>query len=524
MTKLYSWIFLALFSLNLTAQNQVPQILNAKDSLLIPTQTFQLWFEISDAESDPVDVSIQYSNDDGKTFSPINSGLSGDIGFPIASDGSQRMVSWNYTGVISDIEAEFVRMRIIADDRQSIDIQELVNQVDTNRLKSDLAYIAAGRRHRSTGTTLLRMTKDTLESLFENSGLEHERQNFDFSGYNAENIIGKSFGINDPSKVYVVDAHFDSVINSAGADDNASGTVGVMEACRILSAYGFEHSVKFIGFDLEEAGLVGSMDYLSSGGVAPSEQIGGVINFEMIGYFDNNINTQTLPTGFDLLYPDVYSKIQADTFKGNFITNVGNMNSSDFMQAFEDAGKMYVPDLLTYSVIADAAGFTPPDFLRSDHASFWLNGHKALMITDGANFRNPNYHTPDDIIPTINYSFMSNVIKTAIATIAEQAKIRHSSQVILPPNQLSTSVQLPECNFRISPNPADQHLQFSLGDCPYSFDFIEVYNLNGVRQRQVKIRGNDLLQLNTKHWSRGVYIFKFIGKQGYTFRKIIIEH
>jgi len=524
MTKLFFSLLIVLSSLSLTAQNEIPQILNARDSLHIPTQTFQLWFEVSDTESDPVEISIQYSNDNGKTFLPISSGLSGDVGFPIASDGSQRMVTWNYAGVIADNEAEFVRMRIIADDRQTIDIQQLVNQVDTNRLKSDMAYIAAGRRHRSTGTTLLRLTKDTLQNLFEDVGLQSERQSFDFSGYNAENIIGKTFGISDPSKVYMVDAHFDSVINSAGADDNASGTVGVMEACRILGAYGFEHTVNFIGFDLEEAGLVGSMDYLSSGGVAPSEQIGGVINFEMIGYFDDQPNSQTLPIGFDLLYPDIYSKVQADTFKGNFITNIGNMNSSDFMQAFEDAGKTYVPELITYSVVADAGGFTPPDFLRSDHASFWLNGHKALMITNSANFRNPNYHTPDDVISTINYAFMANVIKAAIATIAEQAKIRHSSQVILPPNNLTTSIQLPECNFRISPNPADQHLQLNFGNCPYSFDFLKIYDLNGIQQREVKIQGNDLLQLNTKHWSRGVYILKFIGKQGYTFRKIVIEH
>jgi hypothetical protein len=43
-----------------------------------------------------------------------------------------------------------------------------------------------------------------------------------------------------------------------------------------------------------------------------------------------------------------------------------------------------------------------PDTRRSDHAPFWDLGYKAMMVTDTANLRNPNYHRPTDIVISIN--------------------------------------------------------------------------------------------------------------------------
>jgi Zn-dependent M28 family amino/carboxypeptidase len=45
----------------------------------------------------------------------------------------------------------------------------------------------------------------------------------------------------------------------------------------------------------------------------------------------------------------------------------------------------------------------------SDHSSFWDHGFPALMVTDTAFLRNPNYHLPSDTIETLDFEFMRKV-------------------------------------------------------------------------------------------------------------------
>lgn len=54
---------------------------------------------------------------------------------------------------------------------------------------------------------------------------------------------------------------------------------------------------------------------------------------------------------------------------------------------------------------------------RSDHKSFWLQGHPTFMITDTANFRNRRYHTKDDRADSINYSCLAKVTKSLSLTL-----------------------------------------------------------------------------------------------------------
>jgi hypothetical protein len=49
-----------------------------------------------------------------------------------------------------------------------------------------------------------------------------------------------------------------------------------------------------------------------------------------------------------------------------------------------------------------------PNLLRSDHVPFWAQGIGALMVTDTANFRNPNYHRASDTVETIDRRFLGD--------------------------------------------------------------------------------------------------------------------
>ena len=50
----------------------------------------------------------------------------------------------------------------------------------------------------------------------------------------------------------------------------------------------------------------------------------------------------------------------------------------------------------------------------SDHWAFWQAGYSAIMITDTAFFRNPHYHLPSDTMDTLDYTFMSELVKSLL--------------------------------------------------------------------------------------------------------------
>ena len=55
-----------------------------------------------------------------------------------------------------------------------------------------------------------------------------------------------------------------------------------------------------------------------------------------------------------------------------------------------------------------------PSVRLSDHSSFWDQGFKAVMITDSAFYRNPNYHLPTDTMEKLDYGFMAELVKSLI--------------------------------------------------------------------------------------------------------------
>ncbi|MDX1686253.1 MAG: M28 family peptidase, partial [Saprospiraceae bacterium] len=347
MRHLLLLLYLLLTTAASFSQNQPPVIdnidinFNAADQMTIT-------YDLQDAENDDAEISLRVSDDNGKTYTINTSGATGDIGYPVLP-GNGKVIQWNYSGQI-DMDGNY-KLMLVADDRQPVDIQALVDGVDSTRLRNDLEVIE-GVRHRTTGATHLENVKALIADRFDMYGLEDESVSWDRGGYDAKNIIGTKRGLSDQAEIYIIDGHFDTVDDSPGADDNGSAVAGVLEAARILAPYHFDKTIKFIGFDLEEAGLVGSNHFVNVDGLKAYETVGGVFNLEMIGYFNNTPNSQTFPFGFEQIYPQVYDTVRRDSFRGNFITNVGIETHPDLNQAFEDAATQYVPDLKVISLLA----------------------------------------------------------------------------------------------------------------------------------------------------------------------------
>ena len=135
-----------------------------------------------------------------------------------------------------------------------------------------------------------------------------------------------------------------------------------------------------------------------------------MINYEMIGYYTNE--------NVDLSKLSMYiTKKQADISKGNFIAMVCDEQSQEFMNEFDfeniDKKIEYVEAMIPTPINSITA---------SDHLNFWKYGFKAIMVTDTAHFRNPNYHTKNDTLETLDVNKMQYVVDLVVDGIKQIVK------------------------------------------------------------------------------------------------------
>ncbi len=202
----------------------------------------------------------------------------------------------------------------------------------------------------------------------------------------------------------LIGAHYDAVVGSPGADDNATGVSVLLELARIFASKSSPYPLRLVAFDLEEYGLIGSACYANLL-KQQAQPLRLMISLEMLGYFDLGDNSQKYPTGLDRFYPN----------QGNFIALIGNLCT--------------IPDLIHICRCIVKAGVSSkwlpttmkakfiPDTRRSDHAAFWDNGYPAIMITDTANLRNPNYHKPSDTIETLNLHLLTGILNGLVLSL-----------------------------------------------------------------------------------------------------------
>jgi hypothetical protein len=95
---------------------------------------------------------------------------------------------------------------------------------------------------------------------------------------------------------------------------------------------------------------------------------------------------------------------------------VGNRKSKKFGQSIFQSFKKN-EQLPVETLFVPFNGRILPDTRLSDHSPFWDAGLFAVMITDTAFFRNPNYHTPKDTFDTLDYFFMAELVKSLLITL-----------------------------------------------------------------------------------------------------------
>lgn len=277
-------------------------------------------------------------------------------------------------------------------------VYELMAQVSEDSLMENIQHLEDyGTRNCYEEESFL--AQDWIYSKFESFGLDTELQDFTMpAGEASDNVIATLPGTVYPDEYVVLGAHYDSYSYSnaaPGADDNATGTCGIIETARILSQYTFDKTIIFCAFSGEEYGLYGSEAYASQA-EEDGMNILGYFNIDMAGYLHPGDEIHT-----DMINPE---------------------SAQDLADFYEEVAGVYLPDF----------GVFPGTLIGgdSDHTSFNNHGYMGIFPFEDSENYSPYIHSPDDLIgPSVNSSEMvATFTKATLASVVTMAN-PHSAQV-----------------------------------------------------------------------------------------------
>jgi Zn-dependent M28 family amino/carboxypeptidase len=251
-----------------------------------------------------------------------------------------------------------------------------------------------------------------IQSFYEDLGLPVENQTYRYNNLAVGNVISKLEPRESPSQSFLLGAHYDSVVGTVGADDNAAAIAVQLETARglkkIADSRKLNMSVKFVSFVLEEpptfaTRYMGSKVYAKKAR-SDGEHLDGMICLEMVGYFCDQPGCQSYP--FPLMFMN-YPKT------GNFIGIVGNSQSRGLTRGLEQAFEKN-PELPVVTLTVPFSGWVMPAVRLSDHSAFWDEGYNAVMVTDTAFYRNPHYHLSSDTMDKLDFRRMAELVRSLL--------------------------------------------------------------------------------------------------------------
>lgn len=269
-------------------------------------------------------------------------------------------------------------------------IADQIDVVSYRHYLDDVLYTHTGDNRGRFGAQRT-LARDAIFAELQSFGLEVVRQPVPDAPYPCENVIGTQSGTVDASVQFIISGHFDSVGNP-GADDDASGVAAMLEIARVLSQYETHYTIKYIGFDLEEQGLVGSEYYVQQ---YWGDDIHGMISLDMIAFNGGTGTTRIIGGG----YP------------------ASTAWKSALAQAVTEYGQGLVPEVRNQLV-------------GSDHVPFEWAGYPACVMNEDGFASNPCYHRTCDTVDTpgyIDYAYAVRQARSVAGLLADVAV------VILPP-------------------------------------------------------------------------------------------
>ncbi|HEX6324713.1 MAG TPA: M20/M25/M40 family metallo-hydrolase [Vicinamibacterales bacterium] len=197
-------------------------------------------------------------------------------------------------------------------------------------------------------------------------------------GGRTANVLATLKGTVHPEVIYVVSSHYDSVAGGPGADDDTSGTAALLEAARIMAKHPQPATIVFASFTGEEAGLLGSREFVRR--VTEAKwNVAGALNNDMIGWANDHRLDNTI------------------------------RYSNPGIRDIQHAVALTFTDLITYDAL----------YYRSTDAAAFYEAWGDIVGGIGSYpvLGNPHYHQPHDWLDTINHQLVTEVAKTTAATL-----------------------------------------------------------------------------------------------------------
>ncbi|MEW4570683.1 M28 family peptidase [Tautonia sp. JC769] len=281
-------------------------------------------------------------------------------------------------------------------DREQVTLRDLLKEY------VDLLAVEIGGRSLDADQEGLAEAAKALEMELSRAGYNVDPQVFEVRGQPCANLIVEIPGRRKPDEIVIVGAHYDSCGDLPAANDNASGVAATLALARSFAGRGSPagRSLRFVLFVNEEPPFF-QTDAMGSRVYARrcrerGEQVVAMLSLETIGYYSDEPGSQKYPFPLSAFYPS----------RGNFIGFVGNVASRGLVRRVVGSFRRHA----NFPSEGAALPSRLPGVGWSDHWAFWQEGYPALMVTDTAPFRDPHYHTPEDMPETLDFDRMARVV------------------------------------------------------------------------------------------------------------------
>jgi len=295
----------------------------------------------------------------------------------------------------------------------------------SDELRQDVAQLAdwIGERNVLNCPRELARAADYIEAQLAAAGYEVKRQEYVVSGCDCWNLEVEVLGTARPGEIVLVGAHYDSVIGTPGANDNASGVAAMLALARRFAGRKSDRTVRFVAFVNEEppyfqTEAMGSRVY-GRRCRERGEKVAAMLSLETIGYYSDASGSQQYPLPLGWLYPS----------QGDFIGIVGNVRSRGLVRRVVGAFRRNEQ----FPCEGGALPAAIPGVGFSDHWSFWQEGYTAVMVTDTAMFRYPYYHHPDDTVDKLDFERTARVVRGLGRVVAALAGSQEEPPTRSPP-------------------------------------------------------------------------------------------
>lgn len=257
-----------------------------------------------------------------------------------------------------------------------------------------------GERRLGAGDSLERTALWLESTLGRNIGYVVEREEYEVEGKKVRNLVATLPGSSRQKEIIIVGAHYDTVPECPGANDNGTGVAALVALARAFAGERQERTVRFVAFVNEEppffhTELMGSRVYARRCRER-GDEIAAAVVLDTIGFFTDEPGSQETPPGLPGDFPDV----------GNFLAFVGN----DASRTLADQARLAFERGSAVPALSGGFPETVPGVAWSDQWSFWQEGYPAIMVTDTAPYRYAHYHQSTDTIDKIDVEKLAEVV------------------------------------------------------------------------------------------------------------------